>query len=238
MSSSKQNEPILFRGMPYALTAVLAERVPSAGAQVCSLSGIGAQGRLEASAFPDVDPRILRLTLPPQTSAGTYEGTLELAGRARSAKFQIDPLVELRLFPEQSRFSVVPGGEVTGRWHVLNNGNVTVDLPEVIPFGIFLQGGVERALRQAYVATPKEGQRRVDLLADSLAEAHGGLVKAKLTKGGGPLASGELRPLEATFHLPAKLMPGRTYTGNFELPGLSHAIGFDVTKSKGEPQLE
>jgi hypothetical protein len=233
MKSAPQHEPITFRGGPYGLTAVLPGKLEAGAAHTCSLGVVGDTAALTAVAYPDIDPRILRLTLPPRTPSGSYAGYVQFADAQRPAKFEIDAIPSLRLFPERCHFCAAPGAVVKAAWTILNHGNSTVELPPVLAFGIFMQGGLERALRHAYTQPAKDGQSRLDVLADRLAESHGGLVKVKLTSGAGPLAPGELRPLEAELHLENKLARGASYTGNLELPGLVYPITFEIRAEEG-----
>ena len=258
--------PIRFRGVPASLTAVVAEGLDPVSDPVLLLKGYPEKGSTtEVPVQVDLDPRILRMTLPADAAPGAYEAVLRVAsgngsppeaenpkgkagtraktkaaaqdsdraatdsaGTDRPARVEVDAAPALRVIPEQLRLRAHPGDQVATDLTLLNQGNVPVDLRRVQPFGIFLAGGLERALRRAYVDKLSKGERRVDVIADNLAEAHGGLVKMKLQNGYGALAPGELRSLEVMLELPAGLAAGSTYAGNWELAGLVYPVTVTV----------
>ena len=98
--------------------------------------------------------------------------------------------------------------------------------------GIFMEGGVERALHRAYVGRLESGQRRVDALAENLARAHGGLVKMRVQEGAGEIAPGEVRQLAVALEVPADLEGGRVYGGNWELANLVYPVTLRVLNAK------
>lgn len=258
--------PIRFRGVPASLTAVVAEGLDPLSDPVLLLKGYPDKGgSTEVPVQVDLDPRILRMTLPADVAPGAYEAVLRVAsgngsppeaenpkgkagakakaaaaeddstGNDRPARVEVDAAPALRVIPEQLRLRAHPGDQVATDLTLLNQGNVPVDLRRVQPFGIFLAGGLERALRRAYVDKLSKGERRVDVIADNLAEAHGGLVKMKLQKGSGTLAPGEMRSLEVTLEIPAGLAAGSTYAGNWELAGLVYPVTVTVEGAPPAP---
>ena len=267
--------PIRFRGVPASLTAVVAGGVDPLSDPVLVLKGYPKKGgSTEVPVQVDLDPRILRMSLPADVAPGAYEAVLRVAsangappevekpkgsGTARKAeakakasikagdpegeagetelpaRVEVDAAPALRVIPEQLRLRAHPGDLVGTDLTLLNQGNVPVDLRRVQPFGVFLAGGLERALRRAYVDKLSKGERRVDVIADNLAEAHGGLVKMKLQKGSGTLAPGEMRSLEVTLEIPAGLAPGSTYAGNWELAGLVYPVTLTVEGAPPAP---
>jgi hypothetical protein len=267
--------PIRFRGVPASLTAVVAGGMDPLSDPVLVLKGYPKKGgSTEVPVQVDMDPRILRMSLPADVAPGAYEALLRVAsanggaaqaekpkgsGTARKAeakskagikagdpeggagetelpaRVEVDAAPVLRVIPEQLRLRAHPGDLVGTDLTLLNQGNVPVDLRRVQPFGIFLAGGLERALRRAYVDKLSKGERRVDVIADNLAEAHGGLVKMKLQKGYGTLAPGEMRSLEVTLEIPAGLAAGSTYAGNWELAGLVYPVTLTVEGAPPAP---
>lgn len=265
--------PIRFRGVPASLTAVVAEGVDPLSEPVLVLKGYPDKGgSTEVPVQVDLDPRILRMSLPADVAPGAYEAVLRVAsgagappevekpknqavsraktkdaaqdsdsaatdsaGSDRPARVEVDAAPALRVIPEQLRLRAHPGDLVGTDLTLLNQGTVPVDLRRVQPFGVFLAGGLERALRRAYVDKLSKGERRVDVIADNLAEAHGGLVKMKLQKGSGTLAPGEMRSLEVTLEIPAGLAAGSTYAGNWELAGLVYPVTLTVEGAPPAP---
>jgi hypothetical protein len=270
--------PIRFRGVPASLTAVVAEGLDPLSDPVVVLKGYPKKGgSTEVPVQVDMDPRILRMSLPADVSPGAYQAVLRVAlpnggaaqaekpkgsGTARKAeakskagikagdpegeagerelpaRVEVDAAPALRVIPEQLRLRAHPGDLVGTDLTLLNQGNVPVDLRRVQPFGIFLAGGLERALRRAYVDKLSKGERRVDVIADNLAEAHGGLVKMKLQKGYGSRAPGEMRSLEVTLEIPAGLAADSTYAGNWELAGLVYPVTVTVEGAPPPPEDE
>jgi len=223
--TAKVAAPIRFRGIPASLTGVIPEGIdPELDLSVTLKAPRGREAKLEVSVQPDLDPRILRLALPAHVPPGSYPGTLSAGGREREIRLEVDASPLLRVVPEQLRIEAHPGDLVGVELTLLNQGNVPLELRGVQLFGIFMDGGVERALRLAYVRKLKEGERRVDILADNLAQAHGGLVKMKVQKGEGIAEPGALVALEVTLEVPKGLTRGVRYTGNWELPGLVYPV--------------
>jgi hypothetical protein len=228
--------PIRFRGIPASLAAVVAGG-PVVGDDLRLMIGVKGGEPIEAPVQGDFDPRILRVTLPQHTPPGVYDGVLIVDGeRSREVRVEVDPSPQLHVVPEQLRIDAHNGDLVGTDVTMLNQGNVPVELRSVQAIGIFMSGGIERALRRAYVAQPAKNERRVDIIADSLADAHGGLLKVKLEKGAGSIRPGEVRELQLVIHVPKGLDPGALYGGNWELPGLVFPIAVQVAGEK-EPEV-
>lgn len=234
--ATKAPAPIRFRGTPAALAAVVTDAVDPEGTMSVSVALAGAKrAPVEAMVQTDFDPRILRLTLPQQVPPGVYDGTLLIDGKERPIRLEVDPAPLLHVIPEQLRLEAHPGDLVGADLTMLNQGNVPVTLRRVQAIGIFMSGGIERALRRAYVQKLAKSQRRMDVIADSLAEAHGGLLKMRIERGAGQIAPGEVSELQVVLHVPSELARGSTYGGNWELPGMVYPITVQVP---GEPQKD
>ncbi len=232
---SKKAAPIRFRGAPFALSGVVAEAVdPLIDILVKLKIPKSRGGPIEAMATADVDPRVLRLTLPPDVAPGRYDAVATIEGEEVPAVVEVEPQPGLRVFPESLRIDAHAGDLVGVDVSVLNTGNVPIEMRTRQAFGIFLEGGLERALRQAYVARLEEGVRRIDVLAETLADSHGGLVKLKVTRGSGEIPPGELREVEMNLSVPAGLKPGHTYSGNWELASLVYPVRIAVAGKRAE----
>ncbi|HZD03521.1 MAG TPA: hypothetical protein VE173_01345, partial [Longimicrobiales bacterium] len=155
------------------------------------------------------------------------------SGKERPVELEVEAAPGLRVIPEQLRIAARPGETVDVDLVVLNHGNVPVEVRRTQAIGIFMQGGVERALHRAYVEKLEEGQRRVDVLAENLAEAHAGLVRMRLRKGYGTVGPGELRELAVSLEVPAGAGSGRTYGGNWELANLVYPVTITVLEDGG-----
>jgi hypothetical protein len=219
---------VRFRGTPPSLAAVVADGADPDQNLSVRIRLPGSREVIDLVVQTDFDPRILRIILPQQVPPGAYNGTLVGGKKDRPARLEIDAAPQLHVVPEQLRISAHPGELVGVDLTLLNQGNVAVALRRIHAIGIFLNGGIERALRRAYVQTLPKGTRRVDVIADSLADAHGGLLRMKIEAGEGDVAAGAIRELRVVFQLPSDLDRGSTYEGNWELPGLVYPIVVEV----------
>lgn len=226
---------VRFRGTPFGLSAVL--DTPSRTTEPLPVHVAVPEsqgGPIDTVAYVGDDARIARLTLPRTTPPGRYDGTLSVDGEERAMEVEVDAEADVRVFPEQLILYAHPGDLVGVDLTVLNLGNVPVEIRRVHAFGVFMEGGVERAIRKAYVAKLGKSQRRVDVLADTLAASHGGLVKLKITKGAGEVAPDGACDLEATLEIPGGVRPGSTYSGNWEIHNLVYPVKI-VVGEQGEP---
>ena len=228
-TAAQRGAPIRFRGVPASLTGVIADRDDTSGAISVTMRGFPTKGAsLELSAYADADPRIVRVSMPSSVAPGTYEGTLTIDGDERAIELEVEPSPQLRVVPEQLRIEAQPGDVVRTSLTMLNSGNVAVNVRRVQAFGIFMEGGVERALRLAYVRTLETNERRVDIIADNLAAAHGGLVRMTITHGAGSVEPEAVEPIEAELKIPTELDAGSVYGGNWELPGLVYPVRITI----------
>jgi hypothetical protein len=226
-------DAIHLRGIPMSLAGVLPDGASETGDLAITIRGYPSDhDTLDVAVQRDVDPRIIRATVPVETPPGAYQGTLTGGASERAVVLDVEPSPSLRVVPEQMRIDAKPGETVHRTLNVLNGGNVPVPMRRVQAFGVFMAGGVERALRRGYVRTLAKDQRRVDVIADNLADAHGGLVRMTITSGADSIAPGALEPLEVDVKIPTGLTAGAVYGGNWELPGLVYPVVITVP---GEP---
>jgi hypothetical protein len=232
----KTSDRPLFRGGPHGLTGVLPNLAEFPSRSSCVIPYQGADGaakEIEVKGTHEVDRRVLRICLPPHFPPGSHSGRLLLDGQSEEAVFEVDPVPQLRFFPDRARFSAQPGARIMTFWHVLNLGNVPVNIRSVLAFGIFQGGGIERSFRHAYVNSPTKKRGRMDLLTDALADSHGGLVKVRIMGGAGELAVGELRRIDAELRLSPKLKSGELYSGTLQMPGIGYAMSFEINEGQG-----
>lgn len=229
--------PLRFRGIPASMTGVVPDRKdPAQGARVAWVPP-GSKKPVEAVVSVDPDPRILRVTLPDDVDPGTYDATLYLGDdEEREVALEVEASPRLRVVPEQLRLEAHPGDMVGADLVLLNTGNVPVRLRKTQAFGVFMEGGVERALHLGYIDRLEGERKRVDVIADNLARAHPGLVKMKIQEGAGEVASGELRELAVTFDVPGGVEAGRTYRGNWELANLVFPVTIRVVGDEGDEE--
>ena len=228
-------DPVVFRGIPSSLTGVLLDATQPGTDIALTVRGIrGAKEALEFAVQSDLDPRVLHLFLPSGVPPGSYQGELSVDGATRPAQVDVEPEPSVRVFPEQMRIFARAGETVSRALTILNAGNVPITLRKVQAFGVMLTGGIERALRRAYVTRLAVAERRIDVLAESLAEAHGGLVRMSVVNGAGVLQQGELRSIDVSVRIPPNLAAGTEYTGNWELAGLVYPVTIQVAGTAAE----
>ena len=234
----KVERPLRFRGTPVSLTGVVPDRTdPEVDVEV-GYRPVGSKDEVEVAVSYDPDPRIVRLSLPARVAPGTYQGVLRLGDDERPVELEVEAAPALRVVPEQLRFEVHPGDLVGADLTLLNVGNVPVRLRTTQVFGSFMEGGVERALHQAYISSPeKEGRSRVDVLTDNLARAHPDLIRMKIREGSGDVEPGEMRELAVTLEIPADVQRGKMYRGNWEVANLVFPVTYTVLDDgKEEPE--
>jgi hypothetical protein len=231
--------PLHFRGTPGSLSAAVREfeAIPRRLSVRLGLSDAGKGTEAEpivARASRIEGDMVLQMTLPPRTPPGTYEGTLELDGEPRPVVVDVEPELELALIPDQLTLRGAPGDRLQADLTIANAGNVGVEIRRAHGIGVFAEEGLERSLHRVYTDERPEGVRRIDYLADLLAEEHGGIVRVGVEEGAGDLAPGETRELKVSFHLPSDLKPGRTYSGTWPLHDLRYYVRLHV--SEGQEQ--
>jgi hypothetical protein len=212
---------VRFRGTPRALAAIVERERDAAGVHAVRFDA--AAKVIESVAVSAAADPIVRLHLPSNTPPGTYRGRIEIRGQEESVEIVVEPEILLRLFPEQLVFEAAPGDRVPFELTLVNAGNVPVEIRDVYAFGIFDIAGPERAIGKM-VGEAKNGQRRVDVFADAIADEHGGLVRVKIDSG-----SGEARPdtstqLTVTIHVPDRVRPGHTYWGTWPMHNLKYYV--------------
>jgi hypothetical protein len=227
--------PIRFRGTPLSLAALAAAPVEAPREHVVRLAqperAVLAGGR-ELRAVAAVGDGVLRLHLPRSTPPGTYRASMEVEGEEREVEITVDPDVFLRIFPERLDFTAAPGAHVPQQLALLNLGNTPVEVRGAYAFGLFDEGGLDRAIGR--MATASEGQRRIDAFADAVADEHGGLMRVKVESGEGTVQPGETRELNVNLHIPQNVRPGHSYFGTWPLYYVRYYVR--VTGAAGEAQ--
>lgn len=209
---------IRFRGPPADLTAALVEPVEGVTdlPVTVEFEKKGAE-ELEAIAVTEAEGHVLRLALPERTAPGSYTGAVALNGEEQAVRLEVEPAPDVRVVPESLRIAAEPGSRTSVDVSILNLGNVPVSVRGTQAVGLFLEGGVERALHRAYVDKMKEDARRVDVFAEALSDSHGGLVRMSLEGGGVDIAPGGCRRVTMAVKIPSGIEVGRVYTGSWTL---------------------
>jgi hypothetical protein len=220
------NPTIRFRGTPTSLVAAAGLSAPAGLHRIQLSKGItGAADAIEANAVAvDADP-ILRLHLPRTTPPGAYEGRMVVGDREQTVQITVEPDVFFRIMPERLIFTAKAEEPVTFDLVFANLGNVAIDIADVYAFGVFDVGGTERAIGRMMLvksdgsvkSADQETPRRIDVLADAIADEHGGLVRVKVNRGAGTLAPGATRDVAITLRAPERLRSGHTYWGTWPI---------------------
>lgn len=155
----------------------------------------------------------LKLRLRPDTPPGDYLATLHAGERSWSALVRVLPHPRVQMVPAELSFSGAPGARATCLAVLLNEGNVAIELPKVVPVGIFDDDGVESAFAATYARGAETFDDFFGTFHGRLREAHGGLLKLRLVRGAGKLAPCSSVALEVTAELPEALTRGHRYHG-------------------------
>jgi hypothetical protein len=229
--------PVRFRGTPLALSAVFPTDEPPREALMVRLEAEDRlRAPLEIQAVPSTPDPILRMHLPRNTPPGDYEGRMRVGNREQSVLITVEPEIFLRLLPERLVFEARAGDRVPFELTMLNLGNVAVEIRGAYAFGVFEVAGAERAIAKMVTETPSEGRRRLDVLADAVADEHGGLVRVKVESGGGELAPGETRDIRVTLHVPDRIHSGHTYWGTWPIHNMRYYVR--ISGQAGEPRTK
>jgi hypothetical protein len=181
-----------------------------------------------------VAPGIVRLklglsrSLPP----GSYAGSIQVGSIRLPFVAEVQGEAHLAVSPPSLSLEVAPDGEVSTEISVVNTGNAPCEVGRVYAFGLFRVDGLEDALGATYRSEKDDQRPWIDRLGTHLTDAHGGLARVQVKEGAGPLAPGEMRTLRLALHFPAKLAPGRAYTGNLPLHNLRYFIKVQVPNQK------
>jgi hypothetical protein len=170
----------------------------------------------------------VRLSLPPTTPPGTYEGNLRAGTLQLPMSVEVEPYPSLRLAPAQLVLEAEPNATADAHVTALNDGNVPLEIPRASAFGLFDVEGAERGVRAAFTGTPARGRTRLDHLVEELADNHGGLVRVQVAEGAGSLDPGEVRPLLLRLRFSDTLERDRTYSGTWSLHTLRYYVRVTV----------
>jgi hypothetical protein len=206
--------PLRFRGAPIRLTATLRELGPAPKTGVAFFPGV-APSPLRVRTLPATTPPLALLTfrLPRTTKPGHYDGKMELGGSERPIVVDVEARPQMRFYPSYLSLAAHPDEHLEINVGAANLGNVEIPIERRSTFCLFDPRGVDVAIYHALTEEPPADQRRLDRAAEGIAESHGGLVRATVRDGAGPLPPGEFRELVVDLHFSERVRPGRSYYG-------------------------
>jgi hypothetical protein len=180
-----------------------------------------------------------RLRLDPSTPPGDYTAVLELAdGGQREITMSVEPRPRLRVSPSELRFDGAPGAAVSARLLLENRGNVPITISDALVTGVFDDDGIETALASTYRMDTDDLSKLVGNVFARLREAHGGLLRLRVTEGAGDVPPGEHRVLVLETLLSSKLRRGHGYHGVLEIGehGIAVRLRIDGQASPDDTQ--
>lgn len=228
----KRPGTVRFRGAPTGLSAVLRVEKPKPGPVEVSVElPIEVEAPLTAQlvteAGTDVASMIVRL--PERVPPGTYKGKVVLDDREQDIVIEVEPRPRARILPKRTAIRGAPGQRANFEVTIVNRGNVDLEVPKADAFGLFAEDGMDRALGVALGERPKEGGRRIDLLADELSASHGGVAKLHVVDGAGAIAPGDARDVTLAVQIPKQARPGRSYWGVWSFYNVNYMIEVEAT---------
>lgn len=227
----KISEGFELRGPPQRVSAIVPFAIP--GHTVISVrlfaAGIAESHVYRARVAPFGDSASeLRLQLPRHLPPGKYHGTAALDGKEQRVEIEVEPNVQLRLHPDETRLIIGRGNRAEIRLMVANIGNAPVEIPPVLAFGVFEVDSLENAIGRTLRSELGQGERRIDRLMEELRARHGGLVRIRIVQGSGLLGSGVSREITGDLEIPKDLTPGRSYAGAWRIEDASHHVTIEV----------
>jgi hypothetical protein len=111
MSSARGTEVLELSGPPRRLTAVVPVVMPSHGAVSVQLVRRGGKEGVHATFIARATPfgsaaTEIRLQLPRDMPAGSYDGTVSIGGGERRVHCEVEAQVRLRVHPRESRITL------------------------------------------------------------------------------------------------------------------------------------
>ncbi len=219
--------PLHFRGGPARLTAMLPSRGTARAGRL-----ILADREPVALTIRPVQSSTLSLIsfrLPKSMRPGSYSGSAEVGDAKIPVVIEVEARPRLRFFPPKLSFRGAPGARLKSKVTVLNLGNVDLSIQPESTFCIFDNRGVDRAFYEALTAKEENGKRRIDRVMDELAESHGGLVRAVVQEGAGPLPTETAREVTVEFQFSHRMRAGQAYRGGWLISETSLEVEIDAT---------
>ncbi|MEP7347782.1 MAG: hypothetical protein ABI877_21105 [Gemmatimonadaceae bacterium] len=230
--SARSEDDLALSGPPRNLTGFVTADISRSTVVPISIT-VGGQATIyRAFVRPHGNERIeIRLRLPSDTPPGVYHGEGTIDGKTRRVVVEVEPVMRIRVQPQQSNVTAAATSSVEFGFTVMNSGNVPFDVPKADVVDLDDAVGQDRALGRTLRAPLTQGERRIDRYFDELRESHGGEAHVAVRSGAGPLQPGESRQLTCLLDVPATAQVGRSYLGPWQLGNVAHVIVADIMAS-------
>ena len=221
--------PLELTGPPHRLSGIIAHsvqerRIPVALKLERELTIVDAHARALGANTAE-----LRLKLPRDTAAGAYRGEAVIGGTKRTLVIRVQPVVDLRVEPKQTRLETSARAKTEFTVEVTNRGNSVVDIAKSYTFDLDDAAGQDRALGRALRARLSGEESRVDRFFEELRADHGGQARVLVLSGAGALRPASARTLRCSLDVPDDVRAGTTYTGAWKLENVAHVIVVTVS---------
>jgi hypothetical protein len=240
MADTTPGAAIHFIGPPSRLRWAAADVAPIASASAVRLAQAT---HLKSLAQPlslrrGRDPAHARLRLDPATPPGLYAAVLETAdGKQHPVTVSVQAHPRLRVVPSALHLVGAPGAEVSARLLLENRGNTDIAIGSSLISGVFDDDGIETAMASTYRMETDDINKLVGNVFSRLREAHGGLLRIRVSEGGDtPLKPNERRVIVLSTTLNGKLARGHQYHGVLDIGDHGIAVSITVDGAKAETQ--
>ena len=170
------------------------------------------------------------LPLPESTPPGRYAGVIHFRGGPYPIDVQVDAFPCLETSPARLSFTSTRGDDVTGRFTIVNRGNVVSQIPAEASLDLIDSDAIPSAF-VALVHAKEKGQERMNKSADELARGFGGVLNLAVLESSVSIAPGEMRQLSIRLRLPKGLQAGHSYRGEWPLVNRKYVIEINVAGS-------
>ncbi|MGH7462679.1 MAG: hypothetical protein ACREMA_16850, partial [Longimicrobiales bacterium] len=156
--ATRTDADITFTGPPTNLKAIVPFAAPDQKVLPVTLKIGGEPAVFRSYIKPFGNDRSeIRLRLPRETAAGTYNGAATVAGKPMPVVVRIDAVFRLRVQPPRTSISADAGARADFSLTIMNVGNVPFEVPKTAQFDLDDAEGQDRARGRALRATLPAG---------------------------------------------------------------------------------
>jgi len=177
------------------------------------------------------------LTLPTMTPPGAYAGTVDIDGQALRLEIEVEPHTRLAARPRSMALRLKPATVANVEITVVNEGNVPGEIQGAYALDFVDDNTFDHGFDAAVRAELVEGQRRVDVFFDALAQGNGGTGRLEVEEGAGALAPGQVRGLRVRLSVPKEVRLAHTYTGIWHIEDAAISIHVEVVDGRSATEV-